>query len=1137
MTERTSDTPAGTDATPPATTTSPIGVVRSVDAENAARDDLVAAVATSQLLPGVDAEAFEDVRRELRAVHLSPGDQLFARGDESDDVFVVVDGVLDATVETMNGRQQLSLLRSGDVIGEIGLLVGDTRAASVRAISEAHLVALSADGFRHLLAEHPVAGEELARRATERLRRTQLIEYFSNLFGVIDLDVLSEVQELMTWVTVPAGTRLFSQGDEGDAAYLVATGRLRVFRRGDNGTEVEIGEVGRAELIGEMSLVDGEPRTSSVDAVRDSQLVRFTRATYEELLNRYPRVGLEVAKMALRRSRGSGHANRDRHPRMSFALVPGSPGIDMDAFATRLADALGDEAHIVTSAQIDEELNRPGISQIDDDDVGALRLAYRLEELEQRHRYLVYRIDDSWTAWSRRALRWSDHVLLVADARQDPEPSALERELWTLVTRQYHSKVSLALLQPGDIDLPANTSAWLAPRAVSSHHHVRQGDQEHMNRLARLLSGRGTSVVLGGGGARGFAHLGVLQVLEEIGAPIDMIGGTSIGSIMAVGPAMGWSADKMRDNALDAFQDLFDYTLPTTSVLRGQKITKKLEGFLGHVDIADLWIPYFCASTNLTHARSEYHDRGSLLHSIRASIAIPGILPPVPSDGELLVDGGVLDNVPVDEMRRRNPTGTIIAVDVAPVDGPVATRDYGLSVSGFRRLVKRGEDAPPNLVSVMVRSSLLASVRDRRRVVDEAIADLYLDVAVDGGDMLDFTGGGEIADRGATATRPVLESFFGPETREVAGYVRTAPTRRTVIAPAKRRQRGALLLTRRDLQHRASRFASVVVGVSVVFTLLFLMTGLTEQFHREPRDTVAAFGADGWMVRDGASGAFTSAATMPSDTADEVDGATADPIVVGRHSLSHGATPVDVVIVGFTPDGLGSPELVDGRAPADAGEIAVDKAAELSVGDTTAIGDQRYTVVGRTERTTLFAGMPLVYMDIEVAQSLLYRGQPLASAILVSGEAEEIPDGFAVLEPAEIAEDATRPLERSISSVNLIRILLWFVAAMIIGTMVYLSALERRRDVAVLKAIGASTKVLGSSIALQGVMVALVAAAIAAVLQILVVPVFPLAVSVPPRALLQVPAIAVLVALAAGGVGLRKAVAIDPALAFAGAGS
>jgi putative ABC transport system permease protein len=322
-----------------------------------------------------------------------------------------------------------------------------------------------------------------------------------------------------------------------------------------------------------------------------------------------------------------------------------------------------------------------------------------------------------------------------------------------------------------------------------------------------------------------------------------------------------------------------------------------------------------------------------------------------------------------------------------------------------------------------------------------------------------------------------------------------------------------------------------------VFTLLFLMTGLTEQFHREPRDTVAAFGADGWMVRDGASGAFTSAATMPSDTADEVDGATADPIVVGRHSLSHGATPVDVVIVGFTPDGLGSPELVDGRAPADAGEIAVDKAAELSVGDTTAIGDQRYTVVGRTERTTLFAGMPLVYMDIEVAQSLLYRGQPLASAILVSGEAEEIPDGFAVLEPAEIAEDATRPLERSISSVNLIRILLWFVAAMIIGTMVYLSALERRRDVAVLKAIGASTKVLGSSIALQGVMVALVAAAIAAVLQILVVPVFPLAVSVPPRALLQVPAIAVLVALAAGGVGLRKAVAIDPALAFAGAGS
>jgi putative ABC transport system permease protein len=194
-------------------------------------------------------------------------------------------------------------------------------------------------------------------------------------------------------------------------------------------------------------------------------------------------------------------------------------------------------------------------------------------------------------------------------------------------------------------------------------------------------------------------------------------------------------------------------------------------------------------------------------------------------------------------------------------------------------------------------------------------------------------------------------------------------------------------------------------------------------------------------------------------------------------------------------------------------------------------------VTGRTSGTTLFAGMPLLHLELPTAQALLYRGQDLASAVLLDGEPTRVPDGFAVLTPEAVAEDATRPLERSISSVNLIRVLLWFVAAMVIGTMTYLSALERRRDVAVLKAVGGSTAQLGASIALQGALVALVAAAMAAALQVVVAPVFPLEVTVPGRALLQVPAIAVVVALLAGVVGLRKAVRTDPALAYSGPGA
>jgi putative ABC transport system permease protein len=186
----------------------------------------------------------------------------------------------------------------------------------------------------------------------------------------------------------------------------------------------------------------------------------------------------------------------------------------------------------------------------------------------------------------------------------------------------------------------------------------------------------------------------------------------------------------------------------------------------------------------------------------------------------------------------------------------------------------------------------------------------------------------------------------------------------------------------------------------------------------------------------------------------------------------------------------------------------------------------------------MFAGMPLVFMDIEVAQGLAYRGSRLATTILLGSRCPTArARGFHRPEPDEVATDAMRPLDGAISSINLTRILLWFVAAMIIGTMIYLSALERRRDVAVLKAVGGSTVQLGSSIALQGVLTALAAAPSPRCCSSLLVPIFPLEVTVPdPRARAGAADRGAGVA-AVGGVGLRKAVGTDPALAFAGPGS
>ena len=399
--------------------------------------------------------------------------------------------------------------------------------------------------------------------------------------------------------------------------------------------------------------------------------------------------------------------------------------------------------------------------------------------------------------WSRRALRCADHIVLVASAAAESAISEHESEMWSIVTRRQRPQVSLVLVHEPDTALPRGTRRWLDVRDVTSHHHLRRGNVGDLARLGRLLSGRGTSLVLGGGGARGFAHLGVFEVLEELDHPIDMICGTSIGAVMAVGPGMGWDAATVRESCLRSFRRLFDPTFPTTSILRGGRITRGLRQMLGDADIADLWLPYFCVSTNLTRACLVVHDRGPLVDAVRASIAIPGVLPPVPHDGELLVDGGLLDNVPVGEARRRNPSGAVLAIDVAPLEGPVASHDYGLSVSGLRAVLdRRRGKGPPHLVSTMVRATLLSSVRDRQQVVDDRLADLYIDVAVEGGGLLDFSAGEAIAVAAAESTRPALEvGCAATRTRARARADTTGDRRATATVWAR--------VARRDVAHGA----------------------------------------------------------------------------------------------------------------------------------------------------------------------------------------------------------------------------------------------------------------------------------------------------------------------------------------------
>ena len=331
-------------------------------------------------------------------------------------------------------------------------------------------------------------------------------------------------------------------------------------------------------------------------------------------------------------------------------LPVGGGHVDLDEFCRSLVHALlvqGSTVH-VTRASAETELG-PGAHATSE------RLAGWLNHLEVEHDYVVYQADADDSEWSRLSVRQADHVLLVANATDDHRRSPLEDHLPSQ-RADTSTPVDLVLVHDAQVARPTGTNRWLAPRDVTAHHHLRRGDARDYDRIARLVTGRGFGLALGGGGPRGFAHLGAVRALEEAGVPIDYVAGTSIGAVMGGLVAIGLDDATRTAKAIEAFVDsgfLFTPTLPVLSLTSSRKVCRLLahERFFDDMQVEDTWIPYVCVSASLTRAEPVVHSRGPLATVIRASLSLPGVFPPVFYDGELLVDGGVMNNLPVDVLR------------------------------------------------------------------------------------------------------------------------------------------------------------------------------------------------------------------------------------------------------------------------------------------------------------------------------------------------------------------------------------------------------------------------------------------------------------------------------------------------------
>lgn len=336
----------------------------------------------------------------------------------------------------------------------------------------------------------------------------------------------------------------------------------------------------------------------------------------------------------------------------------------------------------------------------------------------------------------------------------------------------------------------------------------------------------------------------------------------------------------------------------------------------------------------------------------------------------------------------------------------------------------------------------------------------------------------------------------------------------------------------RDLQWRWKRFVIAMIGVALVFAMGLIMTGLATSFSTEVDRTLDSIGAERWAVASDASGPFNSFSPIPTSEAANIGGSS---VMVLRETIQDGPTVRDIIVMGVEPGALGSPQASRGADLTSSGQVVVDRSLPgASVGDTVSFGGQHFRVVGTISGQSLFAGIPLVYIPLADAQTVAVAGQPLATAMLFSEVPTFVPADLKVMSNKDVKDDVLRPLKAARSSISFVRLLLWLVAAIVVGSVLYLQALERTRDFAVFKATGTSTAAIGVGLAVQAVMLSLAAAVLAAILATVLAPLFPLNVEIPASGYLLLPVITVVVGLIACSVALRRTARIDPATAFGG---
>lgn len=723
---------------------------------------------------GLESEASLEGNVELREI---PEGYRIMEVDSLKDaaLVLVVEGCFSVSQLGEDGRErEIHLCYPGGLLGQLQVLTGEPSFFTVCARTASHVACLSRQVVFDLMAGQPDVTLHLA---------GSVIDHMSGFVRSIDF--------ALDWVLVESGKAIYRQGDEADCTYVVLSGRLRsVVQR--NGKRELVAEYGRGELCGIIETLTGAQRATTLIAVRDTEIAKLPAGLINSIKLKYPVVVSRLINLLGKRllslehpglSGQSAEAASSSPGFSTVAVVAVTPDIPLSAIAHELVHCIQISG---TGIRISTEVVKAALGPSALEPGNDFKLTAWLGGQEDQHKVVVYECDSTerLTPWTHQCIRHADCILMFAWADQSPTVSGFEEKLETVSLR---TTKELVLLHREDTELPRGTSKWLEGRSwISGHHHIklprrfwtkrserrleelyrqlrledaRPDIHSDLSRLARRITGTSVGLVLGGGGARGCSHVGMIKAILEAGIPIDRIGGVSIGAFMGALWCQERDIGKVTVKARSFSQKMsqkwrmvWDLTYPYTSLMSGWGFNQIIEEVFPESQIEDLWLPFFTITTDISVSAPRVHETGSVWRYVRSSMSLASYMPPLcdPVDGHLLLDGGYVNNLPADIMHQKG-ANHILAVDVGSQDD-AELHNYGDWLSGWQILWLKlnpfcSLPRIPSQADIQLRLAYVSCVRQLEEVRNAEYCD-YIRPPIDKYGTLQFEAFQEIRDVG-----------------------------------------------------------------------------------------------------------------------------------------------------------------------------------------------------------------------------------------------------------------------------------------------------------------------------------------------------------------------------------------------------